>query len=143
MEHLTANQVALLIAAATLFGGLVGWFGKGVGFLVTRWWTRAPISYRLGGGRGGIRTHGRLSPSLVFKTSSLNHSDTLPYRLGAGAYDRLIGGSSAPRSLPPASPQPAVNMLLNTRTALGADEAPVAFKTAALNHSATRPGGGL
>jgi hypothetical protein len=31
------------------------------------------------GGRGGIRTHGQLAPSLVFKTSSLNHSDTLPY----------------------------------------------------------------
>ena len=30
------------------------------------------------GGRGEIRTHGRVSPSLVFKTSSLNHSDTLP-----------------------------------------------------------------
>src|SRR3546814_2496366 len=30
------------------------------------------------GGRGGIRTHGELAPSLVFKTSSLNHSDTLP-----------------------------------------------------------------
>src|ERR1700722_7189709 len=32
------------------------------------------------GGRGGIRTHGELAPTLVFKTSSLNHSDTLPYR---------------------------------------------------------------
>ena len=31
------------------------------------------------GGRGEIRTHGRLAPSLVFKTSALNHSATLPY----------------------------------------------------------------
>jgi hypothetical protein len=31
------------------------------------------------GGRGGIRTHGRVTPSLVFKTSALNHSATLPY----------------------------------------------------------------
>ena len=30
------------------------------------------------GGRGGIRTHGELAPSPVFKTGSLNHSDTLP-----------------------------------------------------------------
>ena len=38
------------------------------------------------GGSGGIRTHGRLSPSLVFKTSALNHSATLPNR-------RAVGGS--------------------------------------------------
>ena len=30
------------------------------------------------GGEGGIRTHGSCE-SLVFKTSSLNHSDTSPY----------------------------------------------------------------
>jgi hypothetical protein len=30
------------------------------------------------GGRGGIRTHGTLSGTPVFKTGSLNHSDTLP-----------------------------------------------------------------
>ena len=30
------------------------------------------------GGWGGIRTHGGLSPSPVFKTGSLNHSDTHP-----------------------------------------------------------------
>ncbi len=29
-------------------------------------------------GRGGIRTHGTLSGTLVFKTSSFGHSDTLP-----------------------------------------------------------------
>ena len=33
---------------------------------------------RLSGGRGGIRTHGRLSPTAVFKTAALNHSATLP-----------------------------------------------------------------
>src|SRR5579862_85814 len=32
----------------------------------------------MNGGRGGIRTHGGIAPSLVFKTSSLNRSDTLP-----------------------------------------------------------------
>ena len=30
------------------------------------------------GGRGGIRTHGRLSPTPVFKTGALNRSATLP-----------------------------------------------------------------
>jgi hypothetical protein len=35
-------------------------------------------SETISGGQGGIRTHGELAPSLVFKTSSLNHSDTCP-----------------------------------------------------------------
>ena len=30
------------------------------------------------GGSGEIRTHGRVSPSSVFKTDGLNHSPTLP-----------------------------------------------------------------
>ena len=30
------------------------------------------------GGRGGIRTHGRLAPTAVFKTAALNHSATRP-----------------------------------------------------------------
>ena len=30
------------------------------------------------GGEGGIRTHGTVSRTLVFKTSSFNHSDTSP-----------------------------------------------------------------
>ena len=33
------------------------------------------------GGRGGIRTHGELAPSPVFKTGSLNRSDTLPAQI--------------------------------------------------------------
>ena len=36
----------------------------------------------MNGGSGEIRTHGRVSPSLVFKTSALNHSATLPDRVG-------------------------------------------------------------
>ena len=31
------------------------------------------------GGEGGIRTHGRLSPTLVFKTSAFDHSATSPF----------------------------------------------------------------
>src|SRR3954462_1869489 len=30
------------------------------------------------GGEGGIRTHGRLAPTAVFKTAALNHSATSP-----------------------------------------------------------------
>ena len=33
---------------------------------------------RASGGRGGIRTHGGLAPTPVFKTGALNHSATLP-----------------------------------------------------------------
>src|SRR3979409_1689267 len=33
---------------------------------------------RAGGGRGGIRTHGTLAGTPVFKTGALNHSATLP-----------------------------------------------------------------
>jgi hypothetical protein len=30
------------------------------------------------GGRGGIRTHGTIAGTMVFKTISIDHSDTLP-----------------------------------------------------------------
>jgi hypothetical protein len=40
------------------------------------------------GGSGGIRTHGRVPPTLVFKTRALNHSATLP---SEGATPRLSG----------------------------------------------------
>src|SRR5271154_1409504 len=33
------------------------------------------------GGRGGIRTHGTLAGTPVFKTGALNHSATLPQRV--------------------------------------------------------------
>ena len=32
------------------------------------------------GGGGGIRTHGRVAPSSVFKTGAFNHSATPPIR---------------------------------------------------------------
>ena len=35
------------------------------------------------GGQGGIRTHGRLPPTAVFKTAALNHSATCPTRVGS------------------------------------------------------------
>ena len=31
------------------------------------------------GGQGGIRTHGELAPTAVFKTAALNHSATCPH----------------------------------------------------------------
>jgi hypothetical protein len=37
-----------------------------------------PIARDLLGGRGGIRTHGTLAGTPVFKTGALNHSATLP-----------------------------------------------------------------
>ena len=39
-------------------------------------WVRADV--RGTGGRGGIRTHGTLAGTPVFKTGALNHSATLP-----------------------------------------------------------------
>ncbi len=33
---------------------------------------------KVSGGWGGIRTHGRLAPTAVFKTAALNHSATHP-----------------------------------------------------------------
>lgn len=41
------------------------------------------------GGRGGIRTHGTLARSAVFKTAGINHSPTLPCSLLYGAPQRI------------------------------------------------------
>jgi hypothetical protein len=40
------------------------------------------------GGRGGIRTHGTLAGTPVFKTGALNHSATLPL-----LQDQALGGA--------------------------------------------------
>jgi uncharacterized protein YecT (DUF1311 family) len=42
MLQITAPQATLIVAAITLVGGLVGWFGRGFTFLLHRWWTGAP-----------------------------------------------------------------------------------------------------
>ena len=39
MDDLTANQVALIGTAALFVGGFLGWIGRGVGFVLSRWWT--------------------------------------------------------------------------------------------------------
>ena len=49
-----------------------------------------------GGGRGGIRTHGELAPTAVFKTAALNHSATLPDRQGYGEDGTMAQGVGAP-----------------------------------------------
>src|ERR1700729_4313172 len=41
-------------------------------------WTCKDTYGLAGGGRGGIRTHGTLAGTPVFKTGALNHSATLP-----------------------------------------------------------------
>ena len=41
------------------------------------------------GGRGGIRTHGGVAPTAVFKTAALNHSATLPWRPESGDRTRF------------------------------------------------------
>lgn len=40
---------------------------------------KEPLQALLNGGRGGIRTHGTLAGSTVFKTGPINHSGTLPF----------------------------------------------------------------
>ena len=43
-------------------------------------------------GQGGIRTHGELAPTAVFKTAALNHSATCPYPPGRQSAARAQGG---------------------------------------------------
>ena len=35
--------------------------------------------FKINGGEGGIRTHGRVAPSPVFKTGAFNRSATSPF----------------------------------------------------------------
>jgi hypothetical protein len=51
------------------------------------------VVYRIGG-RGGIRTHGTLSGTPVFKTGALNHSATLPL-----LRDQALSGQKIKNSL--------------------------------------------
>src|SRR5579871_5866605 len=48
----------------------------------------------LNGGEGGIRTHGRVSPTLAFEASSFNRSDTSPrqeaYSNGVRAFEQRL-----------------------------------------------------
>ena len=56
------------------------------------------------GGSGGIRTHGRVSPSPVFKTGAFNRSATLPGEaLSDSLYRRPTGRRQDQRSTKPTS----------------------------------------
>ena len=60
--------------------------------------TLGSVRIRASGGRGGIRTHGGLAPTPVFKTGALNHSATLPTTAlqRTRGYDRVSERSSYP-----------------------------------------------
>src|SRR3954464_376962 len=49
---------------------------------------------RASGGRGGIRTHGTLAGTPVFKTGALNHSATLPTEISCGKVVPIASDSS-------------------------------------------------
>lgn len=42
MQNLTGTQVTLLIAAVGLVAGFIGWLGRGLTFVLHRWWTGSP-----------------------------------------------------------------------------------------------------
>ena len=42
MLQLTAAQATLIVAVIGLAGGLLGWLGRGLTFVLRRWWTGAP-----------------------------------------------------------------------------------------------------
>ena len=44
------------------------------------------------GGESGIRTHGRLTPTAVFKTAALNHSAISPIRNMVAVKGRIVAG---------------------------------------------------
>ena len=46
--------------------------------VLAHFWIALDAPGRAIGGQGGIRTHGELPPTTVFKTVALNHSATCP-----------------------------------------------------------------
>ena len=42
MTELTAAEATMLVGLATLIGGGVGWVGRGLSFVLIRWWTGVP-----------------------------------------------------------------------------------------------------
>ena len=57
-------------------------------FFGCRW--RFALRNPFSGGGGGIRTHGGLSPSLVFKTSAFDHSATPPGQVLPSGVDLIL-----------------------------------------------------
>ena len=67
-----------------VFCGVSGWFGK-------VW----DVLGRASGGRGGIRTHGTLSRTAVFKTAAFNRSATRPYQRLLKSMPHYTGAGAA------------------------------------------------
>src|SRR5688572_9515690 len=42
MDSLTDTQLTLFITIVGLAAAVIGWMGRGLSFLLTRWWTNAP-----------------------------------------------------------------------------------------------------
>lgn len=42
MDSLTENQITLLVAFVGLVAAFIGWMGRGLSFVLTRWWTQSP-----------------------------------------------------------------------------------------------------
>ena len=53
------------------------------------------------GGQGEIRTHGGVSPTLVFKTRAINHSATCPYSIYLKSFSSFVNRVCACRGRSP------------------------------------------
>ena len=42
MDSLTQNQITLLVTFVGLVAAVVGWIGRGLSFVLARWWTNSP-----------------------------------------------------------------------------------------------------
>src|SRR5688500_12041134 len=66
----------------------------------------------LAGGEGGIRTHGELAPTAVFKTAALNHSATSPdRRFGRPANSAGASGRASRTEIARHAPSPCRKLL--------------------------------
>ena len=83
------------------------------------------------GGRGGIRTHGTVSRTAVFKTAALNHSATLPVR--------FVSPSRAGLSSGEARAVPDVSSCERARARSGAGDVSVAVRRRALPEQRSGP----
>src|SRR3954447_13022096 len=71
------------------------------------------------GGEGGIRTHGRLAPTPVFKTGALNHSATSPERDSIAQRTHPLQALRAHNDLPQESLKISMRCLPPEKSAVG------------------------
>ena len=64
-------------------------------------WGKTPWTRVENGGEGGIRTHGRISPTHAFQACSLNRSDTSPHasRNEPNQFSRILLAAHRPQQL--------------------------------------------